>query len=383
MRCKFDFHMAGIYIHIPFCKQACHYCDFHFSTSTSLKSDVLQAMREEIRLQNNYLENEHVQTIYFGGGTPSILSAAELDDLLQAVLRTHAVSADAEITLETNPDDLTLEKLKEFRTLGINRLSIGVQCFEDKILKYLNRVHTGDAAIRSVELAFAAGFRNISLDLIYAIPGLSAEAWKRNLDVALQLNPQHLSAYSLTIEEKTTFGNWMEKGKLKPVDETLAAEQQEVLIKTLTSSGYRQYEISNFALPGYESRHNSSYWKGDKYLGIGPSAHSYNGSTRQHNISNNYGYLRSIREGKVPAEVEELKREELINEYILTTLRTDKGCNLQILKHKFGWDVLSVHGKYLQELERQKLIVMEDEYVKLTEAGRLLADKISGDLFLI
>jgi oxygen-independent coproporphyrinogen-3 oxidase len=375
--------MAGIYIHIPFCKQACHYCDFHFSTNTSLKRDVLQAVKEEIRLQKDYLENEDVQTVYFGGGTPSILNAAELEDILQAVFKTHAVSPDAEITLETNPDDLTLTKLKEFQSLGINRLSIGIQCFEDEILKYLNRVHTAGTAIRSVELAFAAGFQNISLDLIYAMPGLSAKAWQRNLNIALQLNPQHLSAYSLTIEEKTTFGNWVNKGTLKAVDETLAAEQQEMLIATLTSSGYRQYEISNFALPGYESRHNSSYWRGDKYLGIGPSAHSYNGVTRQHNVSNNYGYLRSVREGKVPAEVEVLKREELINEYILTTLRTDKGCNLQILKQKFGCDVLYVQGKYLEELERQGLVVLEHEYLKLTAAGRLLADKISGDLFLI
>jgi oxygen-independent coproporphyrinogen-3 oxidase len=383
MQRKFDFHMAGIYIHIPFCKQACHYCDFHFSTNTSLKRDVLEAMKMEISLQKSYLENENIQSIYFGGGTPSILNTPELEDLLQALFKTHTISPGAEITLETNPDDLTLAKLKDFKALGINRLSIGIQSFEDKILKYLNRVHSAGTAIRSVELASEAGFQNISIDLIYAIPGLSEEVWKKNVDVALQLNPQHLSAYSLTIEEKTTFGNWMHKGKLKPVDETLAAEQQEGLIRTLAASGYRQYEISNFALPGYESRHNSSYWKGDKYLGIGPSAHSYDGVTRQHNVSNNYGYLRSIREGKVPAEVEVLTRQEFINEYILTTLRTDQGCNLHILKHKFNYDVISELGKYLRELEHQGLVILQDDHLKLTAAGRLLADKISTDLFLI
>ncbi len=375
--------MAGIYLHIPFCTQACHYCDFHFSTNTAIKTDLIHAMGEEISLQQNYLQGEVLNTIYFGGGTPSLLNKKELSRLLDTIYHTHAVASDAEITVETNPDDLTLGKLSEFKSLGINRLSIGIQSFDDALLKYLNRIHHADTAIRSVEMARETGFENISIDLIYAIPGLANPVWQKNIAKAVELHPEHISAYTLTIEEKTAFGNWLARGKLKPVDETLAAEQFEILMEDLRKAGYAQYEISNFARPGFESRHNSSYWKGEKYLGVGPSAHSYNKMSRQHNINNNHQYVRSLREKIIPCKIEILRKEDHINEYILTTLRTDRGCNIEKLKNDFDYDLLRLHAGYLEELKSRKLITIQDKFLKLTAPGRLLADKISSDLFLI
>ena len=375
--------MAGIYLHIPFCKQACHYCDFHFSTNNDLRGDVVRAMAEEIQLQQAYLSGEVVETIYFGGGTPSILTGEEVKFLLKAIRITHDVSSAAEITLEANPEDLSPEKLNDFRSAGITRLSIGIQSFDDDVLKYFNRAHSSETAIRSVEYARAAGFHNVSIDLIYAIPGMSNGTWRRNIEQAIALTPQHISAYTLTIEEKTPFGKWFKQGKLLPVNENVASEQVEILVSLLASSGYRQYEISNFSLPGYESRHNRAYWQGKKYLGIGPSAHSFNQISRQHNVANNHLYVRAVMQGKVPADKETLTKEDQINEYILTTLRTSAGCNLQILKSNFGYDVLALHSRYLEELQNQKLIVLNNSQLTLTQKGRLLADKISSDLFLV
>lgn len=380
---KFARNMAGIYIHIPFCAQACHYCDFHFSTNTALKQDLIQAMVAEIVLQRSYLEDKVLDTIYFGGGTPSLLTPGELGDVLAAIYRTQSVSSEAEITLEANPDDMTRERLSGFRTLGINRLSIGIQSFDDAILKYLNRLHTSETAIRSVELARETGFSNVSIDLIYAIPGLSNNAWQNNIAQAVSMAPEHISAYTLTIEAKTTFGNWLAKGKIKPVDESLAAEQLKILMADLRKAGYDQYEISNFSKPAFESRHNSSYWKGEAYLGIGPSAHSYNKRSRQHNVRNNHLYVRSLKENIIPFEQEILRKEDHINEYILTRLRTEKGCNLETLKNDFGYDVMQLHGNYIDTLLAHNLILVEDQYLILTEPGKLLADKISSDLFLI
>jgi oxygen-independent coproporphyrinogen-3 oxidase len=375
--------MAGIYLHIPFCRQACHYCDFHFSTNTEIKGELIRAMAEEISLRRNYLGGDIINTIYFGGGTPSLLDAEELSLILESIRKNNPVSTDAEITLETNPDDLTEKKLNEFKAMQINRLSIGIQSFDDHILRYLNRIHSSRTAIHAVESARMAGFENISIDLIYAIPGMDKGAWKKNIQQALQLQPQHISAYTLTIEEKTAFGKWQAKGKLIPVDESSTAEQLEILMAQLSAAGYRQYEISNFARPGFESRHNSNYWNGEKYLGIGPGAHSYDQKSRQHNAANNHLYVRSLKEGKIPAEEETLKRNDRINEYILTTLRTATGCHLETLKHDFDYDVLNLHSAYLRELQNHRLISIDNQYLKLTESGRLLADKISSDLFLV
>jgi oxygen-independent coproporphyrinogen-3 oxidase len=374
--------MAGIYLHIPFCTQACHYCDFHFSTNTSIKSDLLLAMGEELKLQTDYLQHEPITTIYFGGGTPSLLSNEELTYLLNLIHKIHDVRA-AEITLECNPDDLTPEKLADLKAAGINRLSIGIQSFSDSVLRYLNRLHSADTAVSSFYRAREAGFANISIDLIYAIPGLSTSQWKNELATAVGLAPEHISAYTLTIEKKTAFGRWLASGKIKPVDEALAAEQFELLMSELTEAGFEQYEISNFAKPSFVSRHNSSYWRGETYLGIGPSAHSFNSGSRQYNVSNNFEYVRSIKAGTVPFERELLKNEDRINEYILTTLRTSAGCNVEKLKNDFGYDLLKDRERYLQQLKDHHLIHVQDHCLTLTRPGKLLADKISSDLFLI
>ena len=375
--------MAGIYLHIPFCTQACHYCDFHFSTNTSIKSDLVRAMGEELKLQTDYLLHESVTTIYFGGGTPSLLSQEELAYLLNLIYKIHDVHVNAEITLECNPDDLTPEKLADLKAAGVNRLSIGIQSFNDSVLKYLNRLHSADTAVSSFRWAREAGFTNISIDLIYAIPGLTTSQWKGELATAVGLAPEHISAYTLTIEKKTAFGNWVARGKIKPVDEALAAEQFELLMSELAEAGFEQYEISNFAKPSFVSRHNSSYWRGETYLGIGPSAHSFNSKSRQYNVSNNFEYVRSIKAGTIPFEREVLKVEDRINEYILTTLRTSAGCNIEKLKNDFGYDLLKDRDRYLQQLKDHQLIHIQDHCLTLTKPGKLLADKISSDLFLI
>ncbi|NOT75448.1 MAG: radical SAM family heme chaperone HemW [Cyclobacteriaceae bacterium] len=373
--------MAGVYLHVPFCKQACHYCDFHFSTDTSLLTDVCKSMSAELVLQKEYL-TEPVSTIYFGGGTPSLLTSSEIGHLIEKIQCLFKIAPDTEITLEANPDDLSKEKLKALRHSGINRLSIGIQSFNNDLLKFLNRVHDSSAAMQCLEDVREAGFDNISIDLIYAIPGLSENIWQETLLKALSFSPEHISSYALTIEERTVFGNWSKKGKLHPMEEESAARQFEMLMETLGGASYEHYEISNFCKPGYYSRHNSSYWKGAHYLGIGPSAHSYNGSTRQFNIRNNSAYLRAIQSGKIPSETEVLSEENKINEYILTTLRTQWGCDMSFLKDHLQDDIMSRKGDYLTLLERQGLVSIEENVVRLTRKGKLVADKIAEDLMM-
>lgn len=373
--------MAGLYVHIPFCKQACHYCDFHFSTDTGTRIELVNALTHELALQKDYL-GEEINTIYLGGGTPSILNRGELDTLF-SVIRTHfTLAPHAEITLEANPDDLTKEKLKEICAIGINRLSIGIQSFDDNLLKYLNRVHDANGARRCLKYAREAGFSNISIDVIYAIPGLSQKIWKATLQEALHFLPEHISSYGLTIEERTVFGNWSKRGKLHPVDEENSAQQFEMLTDMLLQAGYGHYEISNFCKPGFHSRHNSSYWKQSRYLGIGPSAHSYNGESRQFNIRNNASYVRSIHKGIVPFEREMLTRENKINEYILTNLRTEWGCDLSFLKQHLDDDLLHRCGDNLSLLQQNGLIVIKNGILLLSRKGKLLADKIAEDLIV-
>jgi oxygen-independent coproporphyrinogen III oxidase len=377
------FFVAGIYIHIPFCKQACHYCDFHFSTNRSDQSQLVAAIIRELDMRKDYLEGEAVNTIYFGGGTPSLLSGVELDAIMQNIRQQFPVSESAEITLEANPGDLTRDKLQELRTFGINRLSIGIQSFHDNVLQYLNRDHDGLSAVASVKDARAAGITNISIDLIYSIPDQSDLEWRANVLKAIELKPAHISAYSLTIEPKTVFGNWATKKKLTPVDDDVSARQFEILVDELELAGYEHYEVSNFCLPGFYSRHNSSYWKGEKYLGVGPAAHSYNTSSRQHNVRNNAIYTRSIiDEGKVPFELEVLTREDKVNDYLLTTLRTSWGCDLSWLRDTFGYDVEKEHQKYLNELLSLEFASYTGGRLTLTRKGKLMADKIASDLFL-
>jgi oxygen-independent coproporphyrinogen-3 oxidase len=373
--------MAGIYLHIPFCKQACHYCDFHFSTNLELKQKICTALQQELLLQKDYLAKQEVNTIYFGGGTPSLLSTLEIKAILEAIRSTFLVSSAVEITLEANPDDLSLEKLTTLFANGINRLSIGIQSFEDETLRFLNRAHNSMEAKQCIEDAREVGFKNLSLDLIYAIPGQTIASWRENIKQALALNPEHFSTYSLTVEDKTVFGHQFKKGKLKTVSEDVAAEEFEILMNELSEAGYEHYEISNFCRPGFQSRHNSSYWKGAHYLGIGPSAHSFNGDSRQFNLSNNSLYLNSVSKGIVPFEKEILTRENKINEHIFTTLRTSWGIDLSFLKMELKYDLLNSQSVYIRDLEKRGLATLINGNLVLTNRGKLLADKIASDLF--
>ncbi len=375
--------MAGIYLHIPFCKQACYYCDFHFSTNQDRRESIVRAIGHELVLQKGYLNGEEIETIYFGGGTPSILSESELNNILQAIHRNFTTCPNPEVTLEANPDDLTKDKLKELRNAGVNRLCIGIQSFNDEILKSLNRVHDAQMAVQCVRDAYSSGFDNISIDLIYAIPGLENTMWKDAIDEALLLRPQHISSYSLTVEEKTVFGRWAARGKLKAVEEDIAAFQLQILVETLDMQGYEQYEVSNFSKAGYQSKHNSNYWKNRNYLGIGPSAHSFNGTSRQYNISNNSLYAESIHHGQIPATLEILTRDDQVNEYLLTSLRTAWGANLTLLRNDFGLDLEDTYEQYLRILKEQKLATIVNDSLVLTKKGFLLADKIASDFFII
>lgn len=374
--------MAGIYIHVPFCKQACHYCDFHFSTNTRLKEAMLEAMGKELQLRSDYLNHAPTQSIYFGGGTPSLLEPSLLADLLQHISQHFAVQPNVEVTLEANPDDITPEKLKAWKALGINRLSIGVQSFQDPVLRYLNRAHDSHQAVASVELAQKAGFDNLSIDLIYAIPEANDTMWKADLAIALGLGATHMAAYCLTIEKNTVFGRWQERGKLQAVPDEMAARQFETLVETMTAQGYEHYEVSNFCLPGHYAIHNSNYWKRGTYLGIGPGAHSYDGVTRQFNVSNNPRYIDSLTQGTVPCTVETLSPQDHINEYIMTSLRTQWGCNLDRLKNEHSYDLEQAQSAYLQRLLNRQLAIREGHQLLLTRQGKLLADQIATDLFV-
>ncbi|MBI1768732.1 MAG: radical SAM family heme chaperone HemW [Bacteroidetes bacterium] len=374
--------MAGLYLHIPFCKQACHYCDFHFSTRQDSKLQLVEAMCMELGLQKDYLGKEAVETIYLGGGTPSLLNERELEEIFTSIRKNFDVSETAEITLEANPDDLSFNNLQVMKKVGVNRLSIGIQSFDDRILKFLNRAHSAREATDCVHQSRIAGFNNISIDLIYAIPSQNDDLWKKNIEQAIAISPEHISAYSLTIEEKTVFGNWLKKGKLKSESDEAAAIQMEILMDLLSHAGYEQYEISNFCKPNFHSRHNSSYWKQQKYLGIGPSAHSYNGSSRQYNIRNNALYIQSMERSKIPSELENLSHANHINEYLLTTLRTIWGCNLDYLTERFNFDLLVERKKEIGQFQLLGLIEKKENVLVLTRRGKLLADKIASDLFV-
>lgn len=372
--------MAGIYIHIPFCRQACYYCDFHFSTSLKYKGALVDAIVREAGLQQEYLENEPVETIYFGGGTPSLLSQEEIAKILEALFSSYNLISEPEITLEANPDDLNLMKLQALKAAGINRLSIGIQSFHDQHLQSLNRAHNADEALKSVQAARAAGFSNISIDLIYAIPAPDHGLWQKDLETVLSLRPEHISSYCLTIEPQTAFGNWLKKGKIQPIEEEYAAQQFEMLLQGLGKAGYEQYEISNFSLPGKHSRHNSSYWQQKTYLGLGPSAHSFNRRSRQANVSNNARYLKAIEKNEVPYEREELHRVDLINEYILIGLRTSEGCHLPYLQKQWNYNLMESQQQFINELFRQGYACLQNDCLVLTNSGKLLADEISSRL---
>ncbi|MDU0369899.1 radical SAM family heme chaperone HemW [Hymenobacter endophyticus] len=375
--------MAGLYLHIPFCKQACHYCDFHFSTSMALKSRLVDALVQELALRQGYLEpGATLNTIYFGGGTPSLLTAAELEVLFAAIHRHFAVASDAEITLEANPDDLTTAKVRELAASPINRLSIGLQSFHEPHLRLMNRAHSAEESTAGVRRAQEAGFENISVDLIYGVPAPDHGIWEQDMATAFALGVPHLSCYALTIEPDTVFGRQLKKGKFPAVPDEFVARQFEMLLQKMARHGYQQYEISNFSQPGRESKHNSAYWGGVPYLGLGPSAHSFNGHSRQYTVANNPQYVAAVLErGEVPATVEHLSPRDQANEYLMTSLRTAQGCNLARLRTELGVDLEQEKAAYLQELQRTGLARRVGNHLQLTDAGKLLADHITLELF--
>ncbi|MDX2304067.1 MAG: radical SAM family heme chaperone HemW [Microscillaceae bacterium] len=374
--------MASLYIHIPFCKQACYYCDFHFSTNLSLKAQVIEAICAEIDLQKDYLPKVPLNSVYFGGGTPSLLQEAELSALFTQIHRHFSLKPQVEITLECNPDDLNREQLSMLKRQGINRLSVGVQSFHAEHLKYLNRAHDSKKAYEAIQLAQDIGFENLSLDLIYGIPAEGHQILEEDLKKVGSLNPPHISAYCLTIEEKTVFGNWLKKNKIKQVEDEFAAQQFEILLNFLESSLFEQYEISNFARNQQYSQHNCNYWIQESYLGVGPGAHSYNQYSRQYNITNNTYYIRSINNREIPCTLEILTRENQINEYLMTSLRTIWGTDLRYLANKFDLELILQKKTILERYMQFGLIQIEDNKLSLTRKGKLLADEIIRELFV-
>ena len=379
--------MAGIYIHIPFCRQACHYCNFHFATSLHYKEELVAAIVHETNLQKDYLGKDTlVETIYFGGGTPSLCTKEEIGSILSAIKDNFTVSAGAEITLEANPDDITAPILTGWKEAGINRLSIGIQSFFDEDLQWMNRVHTARQAIENLKLAIAH-FTNITIDLIYGTPQLTHEKWKQNIATAIALQIPHLSCYALTVESNTPLDKMIRLHKSPKTDPDKQSEQFLLLMEWMAQAGYEHYEISNFAKPGQRSRHNSSYWAleatgtAKKYLGLGPSAHSYNGAERQWNISNNAVYISSVQNNTVPFEKEILTVTQQLNEYIMTALRTREGISLAVLDLHFNpykKEIVKNAAPYIDS----GLLKEENKCLVLTNEGKLLADGIASDLFV-
>jgi oxygen-independent coproporphyrinogen-3 oxidase len=374
--------MSGIYIHIPFCKQACHYCDFHFSTSMKKKDQMVLAIAKELQMRKTEFENEVVETIYFGGGTPSVLENSELQLLIDMVYENYKVSENPEITLEANPDDLSKERILELSKSPINRLSIGIQSFFEDDLQLMNRAHNSAEAKKCLEEA-TQYFDNISLDLIYGIPGMSNEKWKHNIETALSFGIPHISSYALTVEPKTALNKLIQTGKIaKPNDES-AQEHFAILVETLEANDFIHYELSNFGKANYFSKNNSAYWLGKKYIGIGPSAHSYDGVSRSWNVSNNSLYLKSIHEGKLPNEIEILTIADRYNEYIMTGLRTIWGVDLNRIKTEFGIDYSDYLHKQAQKFLNDDLLSIDNNILKPTSKGKFLTDGIASDLFYL
>jgi oxygen-independent coproporphyrinogen-3 oxidase len=370
--------MAGIYLHIPFCRQACHYCNFHFSTSLTRKNDFISALLKEIAARKDYLEGEAVETVYFGGGTPSLLDIPEIDRLVETLQAGFSVAPGAEITLEANPDDITTARLRAWRATGINRLSIGVQSFFEEDLRWMNRAHSASQAMDCIRLAREEGFDNLSIDLIYGGPTLPDSHWRENVERAVALGVTHLSCYALTVEPKTALDTFIRRHQVADVSPEDQARQFLLLMDWMAAAGYEHYEISNFALPGHRSRHNSAYWQGKKYLGLGPSAHSYNGVSREWNIANNARY---IAEPGLVAEKEVLTAVQQLNEFIMIALRTVEGIDLRLMAERFGAGPAEDLRKRAEKYIAGTKLRLVKESLQLTREGKLLADGIAADLF--
>ncbi|HCL83502.1 MAG TPA: coproporphyrinogen III oxidase [Chitinophagaceae bacterium] len=373
--------MAGIYIHIPFCKQACHYCNFHFSTSLALQNDFTTALLKEIEWRKTYLDQETIETIYFGGGTPSLLPDSALRDILDAVYHHFRISPNPEITLESNPDDMQPDRLQIWKDIGINRLSIGIQSFFAEDLTWMNRAHDARQAIQAVEQVKKTGIDHFSLDLIYGFPGMTDEKWEKNLRTAISSGAPHISCYALTVEPKTALFKMIRMKKTADVQPEKQVSQFLSGIEILEAAGYEHYEISSFAKPGNRSRHNSSYWQSEKYLGLGPSAHSFDGRSRQWNISNNALYIQSVKTGKLSFESEILQPGDMLNEYIMTSLRTGEGLDLQYVSDQFGKEKrIGLEKNAATYINRNQMESNQGKLV-LTKNGKLFADGIAAALF--
>jgi len=373
--------MAGIYIHVPFCRKACHYCNFHFSVSLKSKNDFIAALLKEMDLQQNYLQQEVITSIYLGGGTPSLLEEEDLQQIFKRLSALFTIAPDAEITLEANPDDISPVKLQAWKAVGINRLSIGIQSFFEQDLVWMNRAHNAVQARHCIVLAQEAGFGNLSIDLIYGTPVLTDEQWQENVSTAIAFNIPHLSCYALTVEPGTALQKMIIQHKKEDTDTEKQARHFLLLMDWLQQADYEHYEISNFARPGSRSRHNSSYWAGKKYLGLGPSAHSFNGSSRQWNIANNGLYIQSVEKNILPFEEEILTDTQRLNEYIMTSLRTQEGLDLNYTALTFGENarqqLQTNSGKFIATEKLQ----LNREALQLTKEGKLFADGIAADLF--
>ena len=374
--------MAGIYIHIPFCKKACHYCNFHFSTQLIRKEELFEALLKEIELQKEYLKTEKVQSIYLGGGTPSLLSIDQLNQLYEVIEFNFKLADDMECTLEANPDDLSINYLRSLRRTFINRLSIGVQTFYDEDLQWMNRSHDVKQAEFSIKATQDLGFRYSTIDLIYGYPGLTKEKWVANLNRVTEYQIQHFSAYCLTVEEETALHHQIRTGKQYPMDEDLAIQHFEILLNEIGRNDWFHYEISNIATAEeFMAFHNPGYWRGVKYLGIGPSAHSFNGETRQWNVANNALYIKSISNDEVPFEIETLTNEDKANEYIMTSLRTIWGCDLSQVTQLLGKNFNSEWQQQLERLIDLGYIAKHGRHLHLNPHGQFFADQMASNLF--
>ena len=374
--------MAGIYIHIPFCKQKCNYCNFYSLASVKYRDVFVDALVKEIALQKDYLEGEEVETIYFGGGTPSLLSSDEIEKIIDELAIFHKINRDAEITLEANPDDITSEKIRKLRQSPINRFSIGIQSFFDGDLKYLNRVHSGSEAETSVKTVLDAGFENMSIDLIYGIPSLSDENWQANIEKFFSFNIPHLSSYALTVEPQTALDILIKNGKMNNIDDEKAALQFQFLMQAMDDKSFIHYEISNFSKESCYSKHNTSYWQGKKYLGLGPSAHSFDGNSRQWNISNISKYIKSLNNSGINAEKETLTKEQKYNEYVMTSLRTIWGTSIKYILENFGESYEKYYLKEIKKHIKEGNVISGNGILQLTHRGKLFADGIASDLFI-
>ena len=373
-----------IYIHIPFCKQKCSYCNFHFSTSYQLKDEMISAIKKEISLRKDELQNQNLSSLYFGGGTPSVLSSNEINEIIDEVLKYFSFENDVEITLEANPDDLNSEFLKEISKSPINRLSIGTQSFFEDDLKLMNRAHNSSQAEDSIKRAQDFELENISIDLIYGSPTSDLEIWKENLQKTIELQVPHVSAYALTIEPKTALENWVNNKKIKAPDENLQHDEFHYMVGFLKNNGFDHYEISNFGKPGFHSKHNKSYWQYKEYLGIGPSAHSYNGTNlRSWNMANNSKYISEISSGKLSIEREELSENEQLNEMLMIGLRTMWGVDFSKIENTFSDHIVEKLNKNIQEKQKEGFLIKENGFLKIPEEHWFLADGIASDLFIL